>query len=134
MSFHQNQLSSSGITSFQEFIRHADYSLRTNLNPDPASSHDGDDHRAREVCSGHYVPVNPTPLPDPIYITHSYHLFKDLGLHDVLVEDQNFIKMFSGDIGTIETARCVGWATGYALSIYGTESVSYTHLTLPTKA
>ena len=121
MSFHKNQLSSSGITSFQEFIRHADYSLRTNLNPDPASSHDGDDHRAREVCSGHYVPVNPTPLPDPIYITHSYHLFKDLGLHDVLVEDQNFIKMFSGDIGTIETARCVGWATGYALSIYGTE-------------
>ena len=90
MSFHKNQLSSSGITTFQEFIRHADYSLRTNLNPDPASSHDGDDHRAREVCSGHYVPVNPTPLPDPIYITHSYHLFKDLGLHDVLVEDQNF--------------------------------------------
>ena len=121
MSFHKNQLSSSGITSFQEFIRHADYSLRTNLNPDPASSHDGDDHRAREVCSGHYVPVNPTPLPDPIYITHSYHLFKDLGLHDVLVEDQNFIKMFSGDIGTIESPQCVGWATGYALSIYGTE-------------
>ena len=121
MSSHKNQLSSSGITSFQEFIRQADYSLKTNLNPDPASSHDGDNHRAREVCSGHYVPVNPTPLSDPVYITHSYHLFEELGLHDDVVEDQDFIKMFSGDLDSIESPRCVGWATGYALSIYGTE-------------
>ena len=121
MSSHEKQLSSPGITSFQEFIRHADYSFKTNLRADPASRDDGNDHRAREVCSGHFVPVNPTPLPEPVYITHSYHLFEQLGLQDVLIKDRDFIKMFSGDCASINSPQCMGWATGYALSIYGTE-------------
>ncbi len=121
MSSHEKQLSSPGITSFQEFIRHADYSFKTNLRADPASRDDGNDHRAREVCSGHFVPVNPTPLPEPVYITHSYHLFEQLGLQDVLIKDRDFIKMFSGDCASINSPQCMGWAPGYALSIYGTE-------------
>jgi len=121
MSSHEKQFSSSGITSFQEFIRHADYSFTTNLKPDPASSHDGDDHHAREVCSGHFVPVNPTPLLNPIYITHSCKLFEELGLQEEVIKDQDFIKMFSGDLASINSPQCIGWATGYALSIYGTE-------------
>ena len=121
MSSHEKQFSSSGITSFQEFIRHADYSFTTNLKPDPASSHDGDDHHAREVCSGHFVPVNPTPLLNPIYITHSCKLFEELGLQKEVIKDQDFIKMFSGDLASINSPQCIGWATGYALSIYGTE-------------
>ena len=121
MSSQEKQFSSSGITSFQEFIRHADYSFTTNLKPDPASSHDGDDHHAREVCSGHFVPVNPTPLLNPIYITHSCKLFEELGLQKEVIKDQDFIKMFSGDLASINSPQCIGWATGYALSIYGTE-------------
>ena len=121
MSSNEKQFSSSGITSFQEFIRHADYSFTTNLKPDPASSHDGDDHHAREVCSGHFVPVNPTPLLKPIYITHSCNLFEELGLQEEVIKDQDFIKMFSGDLASINSPQCIGWATGYALSIYGTE-------------
>ena len=121
MSSHEKQLSSTGITSFQEFIRHADYSFKTNLRADPGSKDDGNDHQAREVCSGHFVPVNPTPLPEPVYITHSYNLFEELGLQDVLIKDRDFIKMFSGDHASINSPQCMGWATGYALSIYGTE-------------
>ena len=121
MSSDEQQLSTAGITSFQEFIEHADYSFKTNLRPDPASKDDGNDHRAREVCSGHFVLVNPTPLLDPIYITHSYNLFEELGLQDVVTKDQDFINMFSGDLASIESPQCIGWATGYALSIYGTE-------------
>ena len=121
MSSHEKQLSSSGITSFQEFIRHADYSFKTNLRADPASKDDGNDHRAREVFSGHFVPVNPTPLPEPVYITHSYDLFEELGLQNVLIKDHDFVKMFSGDLASIDSPQCMGWATGYALSIYGTE-------------
>ena len=121
MSSHEKQLSSSGIKSFQEFIQHADYSLTTFLKADPASSQDGEDHRAREVYSGHFVPVTPTPLLEPSYIIHSSSLFKELGLQDELSKDRDFIKMFSGDLASIQQPRGFGWATGYALSIYGTE-------------
>ena len=121
MSSHEKQLSSTGIKSFQEFIQHADYSFTTCLKADPASSQDGEDHRAREVCSGHFVPVTPTPLLKPSIIIHSPSLFKELGLQDELSKDRDFIKMFSGDLASIPQPRGFGWATGYALSIYGTE-------------
>ena len=45
---------------------------------------DGDDHRARQVFSGHFVPVTPMPLAEPDYVTHSSTFFKELGLSDEL--------------------------------------------------
>ncbi len=57
----------------------------------------------------------------PSYIIHSSSLFKELGLQDELSKDQDFIKMFSGDLASIQPPQKFGWATGYALSIYGTE-------------
>jgi uncharacterized protein YdiU (UPF0061 family) len=69
--------------------------------------------------------VAPTPLPDPEYVTHSSTFFNKLGLSDALVNDANFCRVFSGDISAAHAPmRKIGWATGYALSIYGTE---YTH-------
>ena len=52
------------------------------LNADPDTKEDGDDHRARQVFSGHFVLVTPTPLPRPEYVTHSCSFFKELGLSD----------------------------------------------------
>jgi uncharacterized protein YdiU (UPF0061 family) len=113
------------ISTFDEFVRLADYSLMDTLNADPDATGDGDDHRARQVFSGHFVPVAPTPLPDPEYVTHSSTFFNELGLSDALVNDANFCRVFSGDISAAHAPmRKIGWATGYALSIYGTE---YTH-------
>ena len=113
------------ISTFDEFVRLADYSLMDTLNADPDATGDGDDHRARQVFSGHFVPVTPTPLPDPEYVTHSSTFFNELGLSDALLNDAKFCRVFSGDISAAhEPMRKIGWATGYALSIYGTE---YTH-------
>jgi len=112
------------ITTFAEFAQRADYSLLEGLQPDPQATVDGHDHRPRQVFSGHYVPVTPTPLPQPEYVAHSQALFKDLGLSDALAHDQAFLRLLSGDISAArQPMRPYGWATGYALSIYGAEYI-----------
>jgi len=74
------------------------------------------------VFSGHYVPVTPTPIPAPELVALSRTLFKELDLNEGLVQDDDFCRLFSGDISVArELMRPFGWATGYALSIYGTE-------------
>ena len=108
--------------TFSEFTKHADYSLMDSLQADPQATNDGDDHLTREVMSGHYVPVTPTAIPDPEYIAHSTPLFNELGLSKELALNKQFRRLFSGDISVVEKQmRPFGWATGYALSIYGTE-------------
>ena len=112
------------VTTFDEFVQLADYSLMDTLNADPDATVDGDDHRARQVFSGHFVPVTPTPLAEPEYVAHSSTFFNELGLSSELVFDEKFRHVFSGDISAAhEPMRQVGWATGYALSIYGTEYI-----------
>ena len=108
--------------SFNNFIKSANHSLLDNLNPDPESTKDGDDHRPRQVRSGHFVPVTPKPLPQPTYISHSKTFFSELGLDQELALNEEFKKLFSGDLSEIrDPMHPFGWATGYALSIYGTE-------------
>jgi uncharacterized protein YdiU (UPF0061 family) len=122
MSYISKQSAESCISTFDEFVRLADYSLMDTLNADPGATGDGDDHRARQVFSGHFVPVKPTPLPEPEYVTHSSTFFNELGLSDELAFNAKFRQVFSGDLSVAhEPMRQVGWATGYALSIYGTE-------------
>ncbi len=108
--------------TFSEFTKKADYSLMDSLQADPQATENGDDHLTREVTSGHYVPVTPTAIPEPEYIAHSKTLFNELGLSQGLALNEQFLRLFSGDISVAKTPmRPVGWATGYALSIYGTE-------------
>ncbi|MFN6134150.1 MAG: protein adenylyltransferase SelO [Synechococcaceae cyanobacterium] len=111
-------------TTFAAFAQRADYSLLHALKPDPQATGDGHDHRPRQVFSGHYVPVTPTPLPDPQYLAHSATFFQELGLSEALVHDDAFLRLFSGDISVArQPLRPFGWATGYALSIYGSEYI-----------
>ena len=52
----------------------------------------------------------------------SSSLFQELGLGEELLNDDHFLGFFSGDIsGARGPMRPYGWATGYALSIYGAE-------------
>ena len=112
------------IKSFFEFSECADYSLMDSLVVDPQASSSGTDHHPRQVFSGHYVPVTPTAIPDPEYVAHSQSLFNELGLSHDLVLDEQFKRLFSGDITVAQDPmRSIGWATGYALSIYGTEYI-----------
>ncbi len=110
------------IKTLDELSKFADYSFINSLNQDPESTPDGVDHNPRQVLSGHYVNVNPTSIKDSDYIVHSPTLFNELGLSDALAHSDDFIKLFSGDASHVPgSMRTFGWATGYALSIFGTE-------------
>ncbi|MFT7683929.1 MAG: hypothetical protein ACI935_003452 [Moritella dasanensis] len=115
---------SSTISTLNELATLANYSLMDTLNCDPDATENGADHAPRQVFSGHYVPVNPTPIKDPEYVAHSKTFFSELGFADNMAESADFVRMFSGDLSQIpEPMRKVGWASGYALSIYGTEYI-----------
>ena len=110
------------IKTLNDLAPFVDYSFMNTLDSDPQSKADGEDYSPRQVFSGHYVPVSPTPIKQAQYIAHSKSLFEDLGFDDNLAHSFEFTAMFSGDLSNIPTPMSkVGWATGYALSIYGTE-------------
>jgi len=110
------------VATLKDLADLADYSLLDTLTCDPDAKENGADHDPRQVFSGHFVPVNPTPIKDPIYIAHSKNFFSELGFADSLAESDDFVRMFSGDTSNLpESMRRTGWACGYALSIYGTE-------------
>ena len=110
------------ITNLNDLAALADYSLMDTLNCDPEGKANGVDYAPRQVYSGHYVPVNPTPIENPEYVAHSKSLFRELGFADTLAQSEDFMRMFSGDLTHVpEPLRRTGWACGYALSIYGTE-------------
>lgn len=117
-------LSTHLITSLDALADCVDYSLLTQLNCDPHATSSGDDYHPRQVFSGHYVPVKPTPITSPQYIAHSKALFNELGFADSLATNTGFSQLFSGDLSQLpEGIKSHGWVTGYALSIYGTEYI-----------
>ena len=110
------------VATIDELAQLANYSLMDTLCCDPDAKENGADHAPRQVFTGHYVPVNPTPIKDPEYIAHGHTLFRELGFADSMAEQDDFVRMFSGDISHVPAPlRKVGWACGYALSIFGTE-------------
>ena len=110
------------INTLDDLAQLADYSLMDSLNSDPDATENGIDHSPRQVFSGHYVPVNPTPIESPLYVAHSETFFAELGFSDSLATSEDFTRMFCGDASKLpQPLRRTGWATGYALSIYGAE-------------
>jgi uncharacterized protein YdiU (UPF0061 family) len=120
----REQVIASDILTLDDLAKLANYSLMDTLNCDPDAKANGADYEPRQVFSGHYVPVKPTPIIEPEYVTHSKNLFRELGFADSMAQSPDFVKMFSGDISDVsQPLRNVGWASGYALSIYGTEYI-----------
>jgi uncharacterized protein YdiU (UPF0061 family) len=116
------QDNSTMITSLDDLATFASYSLINSLDCDPNAKSNGVDHLPREVFSGHYVPVNPTPVRDPEYVYHCKRLFHELGFDQEMAQSADFIRMFSGDLSQVPNPmQKLGWACGYALSIYGRE-------------
>jgi uncharacterized protein YdiU (UPF0061 family) len=117
-----SQETSPTVATLDDLAKLSNYSLMNTLNCDPDAKANGDDHAPRLVFTGHYVPVSPTPIKDPEYVTHSKTLFRELGFADSMAQSADFVRMFSGDISQVpEPMQKVGWASGYALSIFGTE-------------
>jgi uncharacterized protein YdiU (UPF0061 family) len=120
----QPQKNAATISTLNDLAALANYSLMDTLNCDPDATQNGVDHGPRQVFSGHYVPVNPTPIKDPEYVAHSKTFFSELGFCDNMAQSADFMRMFSGDTAEVPAPmRKTGWATGYALSIYGTEYI-----------
>nr|WP_320167110.1 protein adenylyltransferase SelO family protein [uncultured Methylophaga sp.] len=112
----------STVATLDDLAQLTSYSLMDSLNRDSDATVSGEDHYPRQVFSGHFVPVKPTPIENPVYVTHSKTFFQELGFVDSLATSENFVQMFSGNLTHVpEPILPVGWATGYALSIYGTE-------------
>lgn len=117
--------------SFTAFLQCADYSLLRCLTADPEQARHAPNKTLRQVKSGHYVEVLPTPLPTPRYVIHSRSFFRELNLSESAASEDAFMQFFTGNpalaVGTanadVEPSRVLagGWASGYALSIYGQE-------------
>lgn len=116
---------------FPAFLRYADYSLLRCLSADPEQARHAPNKKTRQVKSGHYVEVLPTALPDPQYVIHSQTFFHELNLSESVASEGAFMAFFTGDPTVAVNAAnaglarpqalAVGWASGYALSIYGQE-------------
>jgi uncharacterized protein YdiU (UPF0061 family) len=112
----------STVLTLDDLAKLANYSLMNTLTCDPEAKENGADHAPRQVFTGHYVPVKPTPIKEPEYIAHSKNFFQELGFADSMAESADFMRMFSGDLSQVPAPMHeVGWASGYALSIFGTE-------------
>ena len=118
----RSQKVSPAVLTLNDLAKLANYSFMDTLKCDPDVKVDGDDHAPREVFTGHYVLVNPTPINEPEYVAHSKNFFLELGFADSMAASTDFVRLFTGDISHVpEPMRKVGWACGYALSIFGTE-------------
>jgi uncharacterized protein YdiU (UPF0061 family) len=103
------------------FGAHADPSWITRLEADPDQDRFAPNKSSRKVRSGHYVLVDPTPLPDPELITYSPEMAAELGLAPDACTGPEVLRFLSGDLSAAPWARGRTWATPYALSIYGQE-------------
>lgn len=122
MTSHDDNEQVAHITSVNQLATFIDYSLLHSLRGDPEATDTGEDYFPRQVFSGHYVPVKPTPIKTPLYVSHSQDFFRELGFADSFASADDFMKVFSGDLTAApHPMHQFGWATGYALSIYGTE-------------
>ena len=116
------QNSSAIVSTLEDLAKLANYSFMDTLTSDPDAKDNGADHIPRQVFTGHYVPVNPTHIKEPEYVAHSHNFFRELGWADSMAQLPDFVQMFSGDISRVpDPMRKVGWACGYAVSIFGTE-------------
>jgi len=97
--------------------RSADHSWIEQLSSDPEAEEHTPNKRSREVRSGHYVRVRPTPLLRPKLAVHSADVAELLGISEGEVASEAFVAFFSGDQGRVGALE--SWCTPYALAIMG---------------
>jgi uncharacterized protein YdiU (UPF0061 family) len=103
-----------------KFISTASFSWLQHLVSDPETTEHIPNHTSRQVKSGHYVRVEPTPLPRPKLVAISPEVCNLIGLpEDYCRSSNDFTRFFSGDMSAMEGFQ--SWSTPYALSIFGNE-------------
>ena len=81
-----------------ELASKCDHSWLKQLTADPEQGAHAPNRTSRQVKSGHYVLVQPTPLPHPRLLMHSPHMAASLGLSEAGCHSEQFARLFSGDI------------------------------------
>jgi len=76
---------------------------------------------SREVKSGHYVLVHPTPIMNPLLLHYSHNLIQKLHIPSSFFNESPILDFLSGNTKSFTKKT---WATPYALSIYGQEMIS----------
>ena len=110
---------------------HADLSWVKRLTSDPQTAQFQPNKTSRQVRSGHYVLVRPTPLPSPTLIHVSSSLLHDMGLSEATAAtDPEFLQFFTGDIAPPDTATAAGWGTTWATPCTFQNTLPPTHLSL----
>eukprot|EP00238_Polyblepharides_amylifera_P009021 CAMPEP_0196584756 /NCGR_PEP_ID=MMETSP1081-20130531/48356_1 /TAXON_ID=36882 /ORGANISM="Pyramimonas amylifera, Strain CCMP720" /LENGTH=618 /DNA_ID=CAMNT_0041906083 /DNA_START=228 /DNA_END=2085 /DNA_ORIENTATION=+ len=113
---------STGEGTLDDLSAAADHSWLRDLSPDPETEKYEPNHSSRQVRSGHYVLVRPTPLPAPSLVTYSPEMAALLNLSPNSVEqDPRFALYFAGHWDQVPGLQT--WCTPYALSIMGTPQV-----------
>mmetsp|Transcript_16302 Transcript_16302/g.42317 ORF Transcript_16302/g.42317 Transcript_16302/m.42317 type:complete len:604 (-) Transcript_16302:261-2072(-) len=101
--------------------KHADHSWVRELSADPAAGAHHPNTTMRSVKSGHYVPVPPTPIPDPRLLIYSSRMAAALGISVEVCQSEAFVAFFAGNMEACP--GMISWATPYALAIMGTPMV-----------
>ena len=119
-----NELAADGsvCTGIHCLVDYLDNTWIRQLNEDPAAQYNAPNTRAREVHSGHYVHVEPTPLPQPMLVATSREMAAELGLNESDLQSDAAVRLLSGDMRAVHGFE-ESWATPYALSIYGQKIV-----------
>lgn len=114
MRLHQQTESMETISNLDNLAKFVSYSFMDTLNADPDATSNGADHLPRQVFSGHYVPVRPTPLENPEYVAHSKNLFRDWASPTVWL---NRTTLSGSSPATLQTfrSRCVRLAGRVAM-------------------
>jgi len=107
----------------EELSLHVNNSWLKDLDSDPAQSAHCPNKQPRNVGSGHWVLVAPTPLPHPVLISHSPGVAESLWLDPSDALGPIFTRLFSGHAEPSIVNPNSTWATPYALSIYGHETI-----------
>lgn len=101
-----------------EFAEFSEPSWVQQLSGDKEQEKHAPNKKSREVFSGHFVLVKPTPLKDPVLLHYSHDMAEELGLDEEACNSDAFLRFFSGDLDAVPRFQ-ESWATPYALSIYG---------------
>jgi len=105
-------------SNLQRFYKCSDPSWVNELDEDSKADVWAPNKTSREVKSGHYVQVKPTPLPKPYLVTYSHAMANELRLSETTMKSEKMVRWLTGSTVFKETFP-ITWATPYALSIFG---------------
>lgn len=110
------------LQSIQKVASQTEQSWLERLTADPEMEANQPNHSPRQVTSGHYVEVLPTPLPSPELVIYSPEVAEMLEIPPEEIESEAFKAFFSGDQSQVPNLK--SWCTPYALAIMGQRMVS----------